>query len=255
MYSKGYKKRVYRKRAAPKRKPAAKSSFAKRVTQVMRRVAEKKYIQTTNTNTVITSAITGGLFAPSFKILLPQISQGVTDNGRIGNEITISKNIFKGYVNCLPVDGLTNPSPADIYVKMWIVSIKSFTPLQAGPVASTWAQFFQGNNVGLNFQGNMLDLLLDVNQELFTLHKTKIIHLNQLNATGVSSRASVMTAPFYFDCTKYVKKVKYEDTNNLPSDRSLYCLFTTVYADGTANDSTDSVVEYHGVHHCYYSDL
>lgn len=254
-FKKAYKKRAYKR---PARKPAANKtmSFAKRVNQVIQRVAEKKYIQKVVQNQTLTSAIAGGTFDAKFQDMLPQLSQGVTDSTRIGNEVTITKNIFKGYVTMYTQNSITNPVPADTFIKMWIVSIKSFKPFYQSPAGATWSNFFQGNNVGSNFTGTIIDLLLDVNQELFTLHKSKTMRLSIGGPSGaVTSRDSVAVAPFYFDLTKYVKKMRYEDANNLSADKSLYCLFQVVYADGSSNDSTDSVCEYNAVHHTYYTDV
>ena len=103
---------------------------------------------------------------PTFRTLLPQITQGTAKSQRIGNEIRVKNAILNVAVNLLQNNGTTNVLTTPVWVKMWVVryKIENSANLNGTVSASNW---FETNNSSVPFQGNMLDMLLDLNTDLW----------------------------------------------------------------------------------------
>lgn len=270
-------RRVYRKkrigpgrkfrRAVRGKKGAVKSSrsFAKKVKAVVHRMAENKTWERVGVNTPLNGAYSGVTSVdPSCFNLLPWISQGTGQSGRIGNQIRLVKNKFTAIVNPLPYGGSATYQ-APILVKYWVFSPKAFTNFTGDMGNANWKQFFQVNNADSGFYGNTLDMLQNVNTELYTVHTARSFQLN----TAVSGTISVSGAvyqgtsgqyshKFTIDLTKYVKMLRYDDdTSTRPTNKNLLIAFQTCYADGTINGtlSNNQIAEIHFIQECEYEDL
>lgn len=173
--------------------------------------------------------------------LLPQPSQSVTQSGRIGNEIKIRKGYVRGYVNLLPYNATSNPLSTPVMVKMWLVSCKY---LNTATLSSTniSTDFFEIGSSTAGLQGNLIDTVLSVNKDNWTVHKTKQFELGATYAstsgavgTGGYFDNSKMIMPFYFSFgNKFRTSLKYNDaSSNVPTNRNLFLLFQAVYANGS----------------------
>lgn len=254
---KTYRKRTRRPRG---RKPYAKRSSAivKVVKKVLSRNLERKAWFFSSANIGMTTAST--TVAPLVSNLIPQLVQGTGHSQRIGNEVKVSKAYIHGYVNMREWNATVNPQPFPIFVKMWLVSYK-ITNQPSLTTASLFSNFFESNNSSAGFQQNMLDIILTPNKDVWTVHKTKTIKLGvssqSLNNTPVGGNQyfdnSPMTAPFYFDCTKHLDKLKFDDTvNNLCTNRNLFLIYQCVPADGQS--STYTPCEIHTSQRVEYTD-
>lgn len=257
-----YAKKTYRKRGGrkPTRKPYAKrsSAIAKVVKKVLSRNLERKTWTFSSANQGIKTA--SAVSAPYVSDLLPQVTQGTGVSQRIGNEIKVTKAYIRGYVNIRQYDATDNPLSLPVLVKMYLVSYKisnqpNFT------FASLYSNFFQTNNSSVTWQSNMLDMFLELNKEVWTLHKTKVI---KIGASSVSNNQvpvqggnyfdnSPMTVPFYFEYAKHLDKLKYDDTvNNICTNKNLLLIFQAVNADGSTSIYTPAEVHQQKVVH--YTD-
>jgi len=237
-------------------------SFSKRVKSVITKMAEKKVFVSYGVNqTVITASSSN----PSSQILMPQLSQGPAQNGRIGCEVRITTANIKGYVNILPYNVVTNVLSTAVMVKLWIISTKlSNSPgISAGNPSSG---YFEIGSSTVGMQGNMLDMLLPINKEAWTLHASKKFKIGSAyaSATGPVSTSgyydnSPMTVPFAFSWGKYFKgPIRYSDdpaqlNSNYPINKNVYLVIQAVYADGST--SAIQPAEYHFVNTVEYTDI
>ena len=141
-----YKKRNYRRKAAPKRKYRKrvykKSSFASKVKKVIHRMAENKLLSGYAANQSIAWA--GSVTNPTSFKLAPAVTQGSGSNQRVGNSIKIVKGVVRGYVNLKPYSATNNPFDYPVYVKMWVCRRQTTNPTVTGisPNTTDWSYFF-----------------------------------------------------------------------------------------------------------------
>ena len=259
MYAKRTTKRSAAKkprRRVPRKSGGGRKAITKIVKSIISRQAENKsYFKYAANNTISTASAS----VPTNVYLLPTCAQGTGKSDRIGNEIRIKSGYIRGHVNILPYDGLANPGPVPIYVKMWLISSKVInTNTLSSTVIST--DFFDIVNGAVGFQGNMLDMNFTVNKDLFVVHQQKMVKLGAASATSTGPVGLVgyfdnspMSVPFTFNFGKYFKTIKYDDTANLPTNKNLFLIFTAVQANGTS--STNLAAEYHYVSRVEYEDM
>lgn len=259
------RKTNYRKKSLLKSRP-----FKVAVKRVINRYAENKFWQKQPVqNYTLPAAITGPTSATSVNPycvnLLPEISQGTGNSGRIGNQISIVKNTIKGYINLLPYDATTNLGLAPVAVKIYIFSVKNFTQFTGDMGYANWTQFFRVNNSDTGFYGSMLDMLQTVNTDLYTLHTTRTFQLSNNyvqvgSAAVIRSPSGVVSQKFSIDLTKYVKALKYDDNSSLrPTNKSLCMAVQVCSANGVTNSYTvgqqDQLAEIHYIQECEYQDI
>lgn len=241
------KKRIYRRRRGALRKKGDKR-IAKVVKRILHTELENKVWISYGSNTAIVTATT---LAPTFLQLLPQPIQGTGHSQRIGNEIRVVKSYVNGRINLLPYNSITNPLSTPVLVKMWVLSYKvNNQPTMTS--ASTFSTFFETNNSAVPFQGQILDTVLTVNKDAWTVHTSKTIELGSTYpsstgpvGTGGYFDNSKMTLPFSFSLAKFAKKIKFDDTvNNLATNHNLWLIFQCVNADGSTSAQQACEVHY-----------
>ena len=262
-----YKKRSYGRKAsvrkAPKRKypkrAYKKSSFASRVKKVIHSQLENKVVTGYAVNQSI--AYAGSVTDPTRIILTPAILQGSGVSNRIGNQVRVMRAVARGYVNLKPYNSLSNTTQVPIYVKMWLCRrVSTNLTISSAPVTTDYANFFQQGNSTLPFQSNMLDMLLYTNKDYWTVFSSKTIQLGTLTNPSASNStllagASQVSQPFYFDLTKHLGLLKFNDNNAsyLPTNKELFLVFQAVPADGSTLAVLDAV-EFHYTVEYQYED-
>lgn len=244
----GYKKKVTRKpksfrgkRSRRPRRSGVSSGVKSYVKKMIHTQIENKTLGYGETNIQLNYA--GSVTSPTYLNLCPNISQGVTAGTRQGDEVNIVKGTVRGCVNLYPYNATTNVSNCPIIIKMWLCRRKQGTGNMAGtltpPTISTWNNFFQVANVAQGFSGGILDTLKYPNKETFTIFGTKTVTLS-MNAVNVFSNtlqtlptSGRVTAPFSFSFAKHLGKLKYNDSQNTPTNKELFLVFQTVLADGS----------------------
>jgi len=262
MYAKrfGKRKAVAAKRPnkrVPRKRSGGRQAIAKIVKSVMTRQAESKTWFDYGVNQ---SIITASTSVPTNINLVPQLSQGVQKSQRVGNEVTVKSGYIRGHVNILPYDVTLNNLPVPCYVKIFIVSQKV---IQSNTLSDTVisSTFFDIGNSSAAFQGNMLDVGLTIDKDQWVLHGSKTIKLGSgyPSSTGPVGAAgyfdnSPMSAPFYFNFGKTLKKLKFEDTNTEPTNRNLWIIFQAVPANG-ASGASQRMAEFHYSTRVEYTDI
>jgi len=250
------KKRSYRRVT---RKPKVSKPVKNYVQRAISRRQENKETTTFGLNQPI---LTVASSTPTAISLLPTPVQGTGDSDRIGNEIHVQKLVVSGFVNLTAYSATNNPTaPAPLWVKMWIVSAKN---INTNTFSNTLAasSFFQTSNSSTNFQSTIRDMLLPVNPDLFTVHRSKLFKIGAGSSsdyspsTGTSAMFdnSPMSRQFSFDCSKYVNKLKYDEGQTWPTNKNLFLVITTCRADGATASATLANSEYHWRVQTIYKD-
>lgn len=183
--------------------------------------------------------------------LLPTPSQGTGESDRVGNVIDVKKCVISGLVNLKAYDATTNPNvaPGPLWVKIFIVSAKNVNTNTFSNTSAA-SSFFAVNNSSTNFQATVRDMLLDVNNDLFTLHRYKMFKLGASGSSSVVNPAtyydnSPMAAPFRFDLSKIVGKLRFDENQTWATNKNLFLVITTCRADGATGSATVPQCEYH----------
>ena len=236
-----YARRVYKKKS---------TTFANKVKAIIHRQAENKvYVDYGANQTIQTASATN----PTYKNLLPLISQGTGHGTRIGNEVSVRSAIVKGYVNLLPYNAATNPFFAPMQAKIWICSNKKLNTNDL-TATSVSTNFFELTGGVAGFQGNTLDMLLSPNKEYWTIHSTKTFELGLTTGINTSYQDnSKFTVPFYFNYGRHIKKLKYDDGSTTPINRNMFIIFQVVNADGSS--SSVYPAEFHYTTRVEFEDL
>lgn len=229
------------------RKAQTKASIRATVRSEIIKAAEKKEFILYGQNITIPTT-SGG--TPAGEYLLPQISQGTDDGKRIGNKIKLVKGTLKGFVNIRPYDVTLNPNPLPVWVKIWLCRYTSFNT-NALSATSSSTDFFQVSSGNVGFQGSMLDMVLPMNPDNWTMLDSRTFKLGVTNslATGPTSTAgyldnSDMAQQFMFDLTPHASTLIFNDTSITPLNNNLFVAFQVVRADGTPSFSVNPA-EYH----------
>lgn len=241
-------------------KSASNKVFAKKVLKVLHRTAENKSYNNYASNQTIITAVNN---IPANINLCPPITQGTGQNNRIGNKVNIVKAFINGYVNLLPYNATNNPTVGPLYVKMWLFSVKDMKNSTTLSSTQIGTNFFEVGSSSAGFQGNVLDMCFQPNSQLVTVYSTKTVLLSSgatqgatyYNSAGASCGAEGrFSAPFYFDYTKHMKSLKYDDTTPIqPTNRNMWLAFQAVYADGTS--SAVQAAEFHYNQKVIFEDL
>uniref|UniRef100_UPI004048529F hypothetical protein n=1 Tax=Limnohabitans sp. TaxID=1907725 RepID=UPI004048529F len=245
-------KRVGRKRTG------ARKSIVKIVKSVLSRQAENKsWFDYGLNQSIVTSS---GGSTPTYKNLLPQLSQGSSASNRVGNEVRVKSGYIRGHVNILPFENTTNPLPSPLYVKMWILSAKAINTnnLSLTTIGSNFIDLVSSASV---LQGNMLDIDFQINKDAWTIHASKTVKIGAGSyvSTGPVSQAtyfdnSPMSVPFSFSYGKYIKTLKYDDSGPVPTNRNMFIVFQAVSANG-ASGGGYLPAEFHYTNRVDYEDL
>jgi len=252
---KRYGKRIAKKTVGRKRTGKLAKGVRTYIKRAIKATAETKHFIDYGANQSIAGASSS--ITPTTRNLVPQIIQGVGKSQRIGNSVTVSSATIKGRVNILPYNSVTNPAPAPVLIKMWLISSIVTNAPAVGTLAS-WSSFFDINNSSVGFQCNPLDLNLPVNKDMWRVHSTKQFKIGATSSSNAIPSpnsyydSSPMSVPFQFSFGKHIKTLKYDDTTAPATNKNLYVLFQVVNADGTASALTSA--EYHYVTQINYKD-
>jgi len=247
-YKKSYRKKPAKKAryARPYRKAGPKkASLVKTIKRVIHSQIENKIINKPGVNIALRYASL--VDTPVALILHPTPAQGVGQAQRIGNQIRVMKGYVNGRVNLLPYNLASNNVVAPVVIKMWLCKRKATnTQLTGLPDQADYNEFFQSGNGTVGFQGNPLDLIFDVNKDVWTVFATKQVTLNNANfsngATGpIAADNNSCTYPFRFDFTKHLGLCKYNDNvpNQDPTNKELFLVFQTIPCDGQTASGTE----------------
>lgn len=236
-----------------KKKPLKKVTKAD-VNRAISRRLENKVTVDFAANQTIVPADAG--FSPTHRYLLPIITQGLGQGGRIGNSIHIRSGKICMFINLNSTSLLNINSP--LMVRVWLVSYKEAN----NNAAPSFTTFFQTGNATVGFQKTMLDMILPVNKDQFVVYFDKTYKIGY--GGGLSNTApnannvdnSSFNQRIDIEWGQYFKEaLDFNDTDNVAQNRNLHMVWTAVRADGgVIASTTDSGAEYHLTNTVKYED-
>jgi len=247
-----YKRKSY-KRRAPKRtykkfKRSVKKAAIKRVVkQVLMRESETKSVQRFNLGQNIFPANSASFLGsiielgPGANMLIPQ---GTGAGNRDGNRIRTVSHTFKGTLTNNPFNATSNPDPNPLCVKMWIFYDKTDPTAVPNPIGNP---FFQDGNTVAGFANDLVDHWRPVNTDRYRVLSTRTFKLGFAEYAGSATNTANQNAqqafannefklncPFSINLTKLqLKVIRFNDGNNEPMTRRMFCMFQPVSAQGT----------------------
>lgn len=176
-------------------------------------------------------------------------ANGLTENGRIGNRITLKKCVLRGTVT---------PNSVQLYphyLKMWVVSSKQFpndcTVVQMRSICAL--SFFNTSPTSTSggMSGQLIDLCRTINEDQLTLYATKVFKLGfqslpnpGLTQAGNNDFAYGRTFTMYLG-RHMNKKVVYNDTDTLPRNKKIFVVMEAIPADSSvANNNSYGLINY-----------
>jgi len=223
------------------------TSVAKTVQRAITNNLEKKSYTVYGANTSIATA-SGGV--PASLYCLPVPSRGTDNTNRIGNKIKVVYSILDMFINILPYNVSTNPLSTPVQVKIWICKYK-LANVNLTSSTNVATDFFEINGANTGFQGNMLDMVLPVNEDAWTVLESRQFKIGASSATtggavGTSGYfdQSEMSKHVVFDLTKYTGRLLFNDGSNVPTNNNLFCFIQSVYADGSSSAISCAEVHY-----------
>jgi len=226
------KRRVYRKRTTAKKsvkkvvKKANKQVFAKKVKQVINRMAEEKQAANFGGGQQI-QVFDASSSPPQSSIIditscLYSIGQGAGQGERIGNRISLCKFNFKGYITFNP-SGSTVP----LYVKMIVFKQK----LDGN--SPDMSRMLHNGNTDIAPTNTLRDILIPLNNDYYTIFATRTFKLSNTNITNNGNNDFSLTKFFNINMLKHCKNVVYSDSLTDPTNKKFYVGFLAGFNDGT----------------------
>lgn len=235
-----------------KRKAGQKTALSKKIDSAISRRLENKVHVDYSSNINVTLA--GLTLAPVTRYLLPQLAQGLGQASRIGNEIKIRSGILTVALNTNQFGATATGLPSN--VRVMVVSSKTVNGITLA--TADFNNFWQIGNTDADFQGNMLDMLFEINKDQWTVYFDKVCKLGMTSGSNVNNNAydnSHMQQIFTIDWGKYFKSsIKYEDTGTAPQNRNLFLVLQWCRADGGAMTQGDVGAELHYTNIIKYED-
>lgn len=195
-------------------------------------------------------------FPPTQRYMLPIITQGLGQGGRIGNSVHIRHAKICMFINPNSTSLLNINSP--LMVRIWLLSYKEAN----NNAAPSFTTFFQTGNSTVGFQKTMLDMMLPVNRDQFTVYFDKTYKIGY--GGGLSNTApnannvdnSSFNQRIDIEWSQYFKEaLEFNDTDNVAQNRNLHMVWTAVRADGgVIASTTDSGAEFHLTSTVKYED-
>lgn len=184
---------------------------------------------------------------------------GADDGERIANRINVLNGYIRGFVNLRPYDVVVNTGPPPIWLRILIVSYKRE---KTTSIAQTnfLTDFFDVNNGGTGFQSTMLDMVLPVNPESWTVIADQVVKLGGTSATttgGLSTTGfydqSDMSHRFEFDLGRLGIHT-WTESSTICTNKDRWLVIQPVNANGTAY-AAEIPAEVHYMVEYKYTDM
>jgi hypothetical protein len=251
------KKRTYKKRyqsvAKKAIKAAKKARFARAVKKVLSKQSETKeayFASSPDSMTTFNSQITqvGDMLQ-----VIPNISKGVNENNRIGDQIMAQSLNVRGHIRYTPSTSVNDPGRGNIAARMMIVTLKVRPSYPEAAGSSPFlGQLLKKGGTTTTFSGILSDLYAPINTDLFTVHADKRFYLTQPMMIqpaggGLSSGFQDLQniVKFFNFNVKLKKKFLYDDSVNgglTPTNVGPFMLLGYTYLNGAAPDVANQLV-------------
>lgn len=262
-----------RKFASKSKKPTVKkairkvrnNNIARVVKKVLSRSVETKQAWSDTFNFTVNEPINAN---SDVKFLLPNITQGTDEGGRIGNSIYAKALYVKGHIMIQQPYGASTSllQYASTYGRVCArVFCLTYKPQPSNVTASSsmYNNLLQKGATTGPWTGSIADLYSQVNQELYTVHYDKKFYLQMdtVNTIGTES-AGFTTAVDGRDSLKffsfkipYNKQFKYPDGGLQPVNANPFIIIGWCKMNGAAIDFDNQLLTGQAVSNFYYTDL
>lgn len=249
------KKRVYKRKVSKRTRKSTKKGVSNAVktyvNRTIHRAAEIKMCYSYGANITVNTALSGTLAVAGLS-LTPAIGVGTSNNQRIGNRVNVRSACLDIIFNQKDYALITNTFQYPTYVRIWILKYKL-----ANTTTIDTSTFFNVNGSAIGFQSNTLDMLLDVNPDVFTVYQDKTFLLNgttQVVSGTQYGNGTTYTRKFRFNVGKHLKSLQYDDAGTVCTNNNLIMFVQPVRADGTSTVNF-SMLEYHYKYVVKYDDM
>lgn len=175
-----------------------------------------------------------------------QITQGLGDADRIGDDIRTYKAKLKIVLYPEAYNASTNPLPECQDVRIMIVKPRGASII-ADIQNTVNVDFFNTGNTSVPIAGNLVDMTRTINNDKLITFYDKIHKIGFAGYTGTGSQASYqymanndykLNKIIKLDVTKWIPKLfKYNDNGPTPNTHHVYIIFCPVNATGTVSGS------------------
>lgn len=242
--------------------PKPSSTMVKQVEKIIHKNAENFTAYTALALTACNSAIS---VANDIFPVVPQLTQGIQDNNRRGDELRAQKLRIKGHI--ILAQGLsTTPSNCRLAVRLLMVQPKAYSTIDAiSANYGTWMPALLrkgGTNVG--YTGIVSDIYADLNRENVTVYYDKTFYMT-LPYFAVSTSVGIgvqdlQKSTRFFSITKKLnnKLLKFDPAYNsgtTPVNFSPVILMGYAHLDGSTPDSIETQVSIAFDSYLEYEDL
>lgn len=259
------------------RRSTSKKVFEKMVKKVASRVVRRSQEVKSNNYTLTMSAGTLQPTTPSLVgnllVVSPTqstygwtIAQGVQDNQRIGNQISIRKLIHRYVINLTGYNATTNTQPRPVYVRLYYFKSKwqQNQDLALGNVCGANANFFQNQATDYGFTGSLFDLTRKMQSENYTYltHRTYKLGTAIQQNGGTTTTANYVATNNDFKLSViakvnlarfYKSKYTFNDANQVMTPWC-FCLVQVLDAGNTVLGTTQSLIQMNSTMECEYTD-
>lgn len=229
------------------------SSVKKYVQGQLHKNIENKTEQTLSTGNMVSAYNQNNSLVVISMIPYGNLSQGLGQGDRIGNEIRSRSTYFNFVLRPAPYSLSYNSIPTPQIVIIMFGKLKSARNYPPG--ASDFAKLWQAGDSSHAPYSNTLDVLQNVNKDWFTVYKTLTYKLGyaQSNVQGGNSAYQFFQNNDYkfniigkINLTKYMPKiVKFNDSSLNPTNDGLFMWVQCVPADGsTAANPIPAYMDY-----------
>ena len=229
--------------AAMRRYKGSRKGLLALVNRQISRAEEKKESTQYSLNTPLPPSNNAGWVTSSIPICPYatgfNITQGVQQGQRVGNQIRTKKCWVKGIIHPNIQDAATNIQPLPISIRMILFKDKFNKSSQPSAVG---IDLFQSGSTVLPPQNDLADMVLDLNRDRYQIYHDEKFKVGTSNFQGTGNIAGFQffanndfkyNCEFYVDCTKFLPKtITYNDASSSPMSDTLWMLFLPVWANG-----------------------
>lgn len=254
-YRRRPRKYVRRARKSAKKTGTKSTRFARAVKKIIHDQVETKQAYKSSGDSLI-NFNSGMTSSADAQWLLPTMSNGTSDNQRIGDEIRAQKLVVKGHL-AMSIDTSATQSNKRICVRMLVVQPKRFSMFDDvySNFSSWYGQLLKKGGTQTAFVGNISDLYAEINTEDITCLYDRKFYLSQDNihewvqTTNVGSklaqdiRQTIKFFNFTLPCRN--KKLRYDPgsaSNLYPTNWAPTLLVGYAHLDGSSPDVVDTQV-------------
>lgn len=189
--------------------------------------------------------------------IVPNITQGVADNQRVGDQLRVRKVEFKLLFRLLPYQVTTNPVVSPVAVRVMLVKVK-FTNSGTYSNTNITTALFSASGAAVGFQGNQTDMLLEVDDGNYKICYDKVFTLGTTvqvaSSSGVPDNNKAQKL-LTINATKFYKNVlQYDFGTTACTNDNLWLIVQPVMCNITGSSTGYTPIDMDANLHMAYSD-